>query len=334
VIDHGLGVGLLGLIGHFLYRAAADRALLLQAAAALVVTLAAICTVGRAADAAGQAVSEARNHGGIPAACRRPLASRVAQKKWRDQAWQLAIHVSMTAWEVRLLGLAAARGQPWWEDPYTMYTPCPQLYLRDGVVGFPFLYELRSFYVLQLVLWMWTGVSAKWLEERRKDYVEMMLHHVMTVALILGSFLHAEYATGLVILAVHDASDIVLDAMKMANYLKVEGSHGGYVTESLFVLNTYVVWPFLRLYRFPVYVIPAVYYAYPRDCNKDGKTPGSSGNIWMLYSLFLLHCFWWVLLNRIAWKMLNGKDASKAGDEEYEYTMQDERGLRAGRKVA
>ena len=40
----------------------------------------------------------------------------------------------------------------------------------------------------------------------------------------------------------HDVSDIFLDLMKMANYLKVEGAHGLYVTEICFVLNTYVSW--------------------------------------------------------------------------------------------
>ena len=53
----------------------------------------------------------------------------------------------------------------------------------------------------------------------------------------------------------HDISDIFLDLMKMANYLKVEGAHGYYVTEICFVLNTYVSWPYLRLYVFPLHII-------------------------------------------------------------------------------
>ena len=95
---------------------------------------------------------------------------------------------------------------------------------------------------VQLAIWIWTGLSCKFLEERRKDYLEMMAHHVLTVALILNSFVANEMAIGLVVLTCHDVSDIVLDLMKMANYLKVEDSHGFFVTEVFFVLNTYVAW--------------------------------------------------------------------------------------------
>jgi hypothetical protein len=42
---------------------------------------------------------------------------------------------------------------------------------------------------------------------------------------------------------VHDVSDVFLDVMKMANYLKVEGPSGMYATEIAFVVNTYISWP-------------------------------------------------------------------------------------------
>lgn len=47
---------------------------------------------------------------------------------------------------------------------------------------------LRNFYLIQLAIWMWTAFSCKWLEERRKDYLEMMAHHVITVALVSNSY--------------------------------------------------------------------------------------------------------------------------------------------------
>jgi len=59
---------------------------------------------------------------------------------------------------------------------------------------------------------------SKWLEERRKDYVEMMLHHVLTVWLILNSFVANELPIGLVVLACHDISDVALDLMKMVTH--------------------------------------------------------------------------------------------------------------------
>ena len=47
------------------------------------------------------------------------------------------------------------------------------------------------------------------------------------------------------------------------------------------------------------------------------------GNAPVTLTLFLLHVFWWLLMNRIAWKMVRGKAPNEAGDEEYEITMAD-----------
>jgi len=325
LLDHTLGIVLIFLVYQFCsyeYQQQVDTTtpLVLHTLFALLVTSVSVYCVRRTAQSVGQMLSNYRDHDGIPASCRRPLASGVAQKKWRDQSWQLVIHLSMTVWEVRLL----SHNVQWWNDPVTMFTPCPQEYIAHGLPNS--MSELRMFYIFQLVLWIWTGVSCKFFEERRKDYVEMMLHHVMTVALVLYSLMEGELACGLVVLVVHDASDIVLDCMKMANYLKVEDAHGGYVTEILFVLNTYVVWPYLRMYYFPKYVITAIYYGYPTNCGtEEVPWPGSSKGVLMIMALFGLHCFWWLLLNRIALKMFRGADSHTAGDEEYEYTMKDEK---------
>ena len=43
-----------------------------------------------------------------------PLKKKVAMKKWCDQSWQLAIHVSMTIFELYVL-----RDETWWQDTTT-----------------------------------------------------------------------------------------------------------------------------------------------------------------------------------------------------------------------
>lgn len=54
---------------------------------------------------------------------------------------------------------------------------------------------IRIFYLVQLAIWMWTAFSCKWLEERRKDYLEMMAHHVVTVALVSNSYVENQVQT-------------------------------------------------------------------------------------------------------------------------------------------
>ena len=82
-------------------------------------------------------------------------------------------------------------------------------------------FEMKLFYCVQIAIWTWTGFSCKYLEERRKDYAEMMLHHCVTIALMLFSQINNQHAIGLVVVFCHDLSDVFLDLMKMSNYLKL-----------------------------------------------------------------------------------------------------------------
>jgi hypothetical protein len=338
VLDHGLGAVMLALIGRFLLWAYAERSsqpeLLRWFGQGALFAIGGTYAVGWVALKLGGVFSEARCGSHLPEDCRRPLSSAIARKKFKDQTWQLAIHLSMALWEVRLL--LAHPG--WWSDagnPETgAFAPCPATVLDDpSSFGGA---EVRMFYIMQLALWMWTGVSCKWLEERRKDYVEMMAHHVLTVALILNSFMRGEVAIGVVVLTVHDTSDVVLDLMKIANYLKVEDAHGCYVVEVLFVLNTYVTWPYMRMWFFPRYVIGACFKYYAMCDSRraplaswlttapwrpfvDNDIPGWATSTGMLMVLFGLHIMWWLLMNRIGMKiMFEGKAPNQAGDEEYE----------------
>lgn len=65
-------------------------------------------------------------------------------------------------------------------------------------------------------------------------------------------------------------------------------------------------------------------YLYVEMCGVNGTFPDHASaqyGQYMLMALALLHCFWFYLLNRIAYKLVMGNDANKVGDEEYEITM-------------
>eukprot|EP00240_Pyramimonas_obovata_P003690 CAMPEP_0118921866 /NCGR_PEP_ID=MMETSP1169-20130426/1003_1 /TAXON_ID=36882 /ORGANISM="Pyramimonas obovata, Strain CCMP722" /LENGTH=356 /DNA_ID=CAMNT_0006862657 /DNA_START=77 /DNA_END=1147 /DNA_ORIENTATION=+ len=325
VVDHGLGTILLLLIARFiwfLYDVRAEQPeLAMWFAGALVATVVAITVVTRASLVFGIFVSRLRSGDWVPEECKNPLASKVAQHKFKDQAWQLAVHATMSAWELRLL----LQHRQWWDDPASCFAFYPK-----GEKPAILADELRMFYIVQLVIWMWTGVSCKWLEERRKDYLEMMTHHVLTVGLLLTSLESNELPIGLVVLAIHDSSDVVLDLMKMANYLKLEGLKSLFFVEILFVLN-YITFGFSRLYIFPVKVISAVLFGYNRRCKQEHHSNCYPHYVpiffaSMLSGLLVLHVFWMYLLSRIFYKIIIGKPPNEAGDEEYEITMTDDDG--------
>eukprot|EP00240_Pyramimonas_obovata_P011940 CAMPEP_0118922042 /NCGR_PEP_ID=MMETSP1169-20130426/1113_1 /TAXON_ID=36882 /ORGANISM="Pyramimonas obovata, Strain CCMP722" /LENGTH=139 /DNA_ID=CAMNT_0006862855 /DNA_START=93 /DNA_END=509 /DNA_ORIENTATION=- len=117
IVDHGLGTVIIILIVRFfwfLYDVRAEQPeLATWFAGALVATVVAITVITRASLMFGLLVSRLRSGEWLPVECRNPLASKVAQHKFKDQAWQLAVHATMSAWELRLL----LQHRQWWDDP-------------------------------------------------------------------------------------------------------------------------------------------------------------------------------------------------------------------------
>ena len=55
----------------------------------------------------------------------------------------------------------------------------------------------------------------------------MYVHHVVTIALVWGSYSYNYVRIGTVVLYLHDLSDIMVDLLKLTNYMKLEGPKGG-----------------------------------------------------------------------------------------------------------
>ena len=53
------------------------------------------------------------------------------------------------------------------------------------------------------------------------------VHHVVTIALVWGSYSYNYVRIGTVVLYLHDLSDIMVDLLKLTNYMKLEGPKGG-----------------------------------------------------------------------------------------------------------
>jgi hypothetical protein len=74
-----------------------------------------------------------------------------------------------------------------------------------------------------IVAQIYTGFSHRFLEQYHKDYVVMFVHHIVTILLVAGSHSMNFHRIGILVLYVHDVSDITVDLLKLTNYLKLEG---------------------------------------------------------------------------------------------------------------
>lgn len=153
------------------------------------------------------------------------------------------------------------------------------------------------------------------MEEIRKDYIVMMTHHVVTIALVGGSLVSQFIPVGVTVLFLHDVSDIPLDMLKMANYLKMEGLSGFFVTEVLFVILV-IDWFYYRIFLFPTKLI------YSAIVEAEIKCPSELGLSWFILSsllvvLWLLHIWWGFLILRLLVRSF-GQGTHVAAEEEYE----------------
>jgi hypothetical protein len=84
---------------------------------------------------------------------------------------------------------------------------------------------LSTFYLLYLCRYLSQTVFTAVLEYRRKDFVEMMIHHTVTSVLVSLSYYSIFIRVGLVIMVLLDVGDPPLHFAKLAKYMhEVYGS--------------------------------------------------------------------------------------------------------------
>eukprot|EP00808_Paulinella_micropora_P002476 g21279.t1 len=269
-----------------------------------------------------------------------PLSKPRTLAKWTDQSWQLLIHLITSSWEYLVLR------DRWdtWENPAVLITPDN---FQENFWEHRPSPSLLRLYMAQLGIWIATCFSHRFLEKtRRKDYVLMFTHHVVTISLVLGSHVRYHHSLGLLVLFLHDLSDIPIDVVKMLNYANLTDRKACFLGEIIFVFNL-VSWIYLRLYYFPfriirmlifdvyrMYCAPlapfASFFEGPPWCLERSFPSGKSlHGISFLYDwtimtvllslLAVMHVLWFWLLLRIITKVL--KQTSNTGHlvkEEYE----------------
>lgn len=203
----------------------------------------------------------------------------------------------------------------WYFNPPSLFIPGleeqQQQQQRSGAV--------RLFYMMQLSAWFYTAVSHVLWEERRKDYLVMYLHHVTTIVLLTGSWTIGATRAGIVIVFLHDLSDIPISLMQIVNFIKLEGRRGFFASELCF-FTAYTSWIYFRLFRFPVYIISqCVVYCMVLQTDEKRQWLATQVTRLTLLSIVLvgMHVWWFCLLTRIAYKVIT-KGAHAAGEDEYE----------------
>ncbi|XP_049978449.1 LOW QUALITY PROTEIN: ceramide synthase 5 [Alexandromys fortis] len=134
------------------------------------------------------------------------------------------------------------------------------------------------------------GIRFLWL-----DFLIMFVHHLATIGLITFSYINNMVRVGTLVMCLHDSSDFLLEAAKLANYAKYQR-----LCDSLFVIFS-AVFMVTRLGIYPLWILNTTLF-------ESWEMIGPYPSWWLFNGLLLilqvLHVIWSYLIARIAFKAL------------------------------
>ncbi|XP_077386964.1 ceramide synthase 5 isoform X2 [Festucalex cinctus] len=207
-----------------------------------------------------------------------------AHAKFCESMWRLTFYLCIFTYGFQFL----------WQTPWMWDT-------RHCWYGYPYQVltpAIYRYYMLELAFYL-SLMFSQFIDVKRKDFLAMFVHHLATVSLISFSYANNMVRVGTLVMCLHDASDFLLEAGKMANYAKYQPLCDLFF--GLFSL-TFIV---TRLVVFPIWVLNSTMF---ESWHIVGPFPS-----WWLFNLLLavlqlLHVIWSYLIASIAIKaVLRGK---------------------------
>ncbi|GLJ30150.1 hypothetical protein SUGI_0596390 [Cryptomeria japonica] len=240
------------------------------------------------------------------------------QKKWKkrngkfkESAWKCLYFLS-----AELFGLAVLYNESWFTDTQKFWVgPGDQVWPDQKVKT-----KLKILYMYAAGFFTYSFFATFFWETRRSDFLVTAMHHVATVVLITLSYMLRFARVGSMVLAIHDASDVILEFSKMLKYIGYDLLPS--ITFVIFVIS----WIALRLIYFPIWIIWSTSYEVLLTLDKrryrDGPIYYYVFNT-LLVCLFILNIYWWVLIYRVLVKQIRSK--GKVGEDVRSDSEEDEK---------
>mmetsp|Transcript_40191 Transcript_40191/g.87839 ORF Transcript_40191/g.87839 Transcript_40191/m.87839 type:complete len:648 (-) Transcript_40191:99-2042(-) len=215
------------------------------------------------------------------------------------------------------VGLRIVPSQPWvwpssnwWKD----FTSGSHNWMRADMRCFYILYISRYFQALLSVL----------MEPRRKDFVEMMLHHIVTVTVIFISYIYGWNRVGMVVMVLLDPADVPLHLAKLCKYIAMATTGSRHiwqiVADRLFEIFA-VVFLVTRLVLYS-YVC---WSAHVEASDHFTKGFPEWACVALLYTLLLLQVYWFFLIVKVAVKLLSGEGVEDPRSDDEDETSRKKR---------
>ncbi|RNA41209.1 ceramide synthase 1, partial [Brachionus plicatilis] len=177
-------------------------------------------------------------------------------------------------------------------------------------------YDIKVIYLAEASFYIHSIYATIFMDSWRKDFVIMLVHHFVTVTLLVGSYGLRFHRFGILVLFFHDVNDLLLEFTKCNVYLKERNGkfYSFHETISFIGFGTFTItWYVFRLYWFPGVI--TCHRAYQLAYKNGAKFyPLFNG---LLFTLFLLNVYWFYLILRMLFRLLkNRKDTDDIRDYE------------------
>jgi hypothetical protein len=208
-----------------------------------------------------------------------PLREYGKLQSWSTELMETACHAFTAAWGLHLIS-----AHHWLKQPRTIWTDGPS---KPSSMRFEQLYILH-----QLTINVFT-LAIDW---AKREPALMIVHHVVTNALIILALYSGEIRSAIVVLVIHNATDVLAGFTKMAHKLSLRGRRHWWIAEAVFALNV-AAWGWARNYMFGTVYMGAYLDLCP---SKNGlMTLG-------LVSLTLMNVVWMAKFLHIGYKLVRG----------------------------
>ncbi|KAL7641824.1 UNVERIFIED_CONTAM: hypothetical protein RMT77_007698 [Armadillidium vulgare] len=174
--------------------------------------------------------------------------------------------------------------------------------IKECWTGYPFQSvskDLWWYYILSLGYYTTMSLTHMF-QHKRKDSLQMLLHHLVTLVLIFLSFNVNMIRLGSLILLVHECADIPLLTAKVCGYV----GHGS-AMDFLFIIFI-LLWVITRLYLYPFWIMKNALF----DAHRILNTMAPVYYIFngLLVILLLFHLVWTFFILQIILKKIKTKE--------------------------
>lgn len=188
----------------------------------------------------------------------------------------------------------------------------------DWTPGMAVPRDIAAAYLLQGSFYGHSIYATLYMDSWRKDSVVMLVHHVVTLVLIVSSYAFRYHNVGILVLFLHDISDVQLEFTKLNVYFKSRGgSHHPLhaLAADLGCLSFSLSWFWFRLYWFPLKVLYATCHCSLRSVP---DIPFYFFFNTLLLLLTLMNLYWFLYIVAFAAKVLTGQVRELKDVREYD----------------